>query len=97
MRCFHIRNIKGCGWVSVSSENINLPLGFETFKEYTEILDASNQDSMELEDEKESLCRYEFSVKWNKIDPIEKEGNAPLIIATGVDGFLYFSKSCLVS
>tara|TARA_B100000768_G_C11283547_1_gene380303 strand:- start:1498 stop:5589 length:4092 start_codon:yes stop_codon:yes gene_type:complete len=82
LRCFHIRNIKGCGWVNVSSKNITLPLGVETFKEYEEILDASNQDSMELEDEKESLCRYEFSVKWNKLDPIEKEGNAPLIIAS---------------
>lgn len=82
LRCFHIRNIKGCGWVKVDSKDVQLPLGIETFKEYESTLEFSNQDSMELEDAKESLCKYEFSIKWNKLEPTEKEGNAPLIIAS---------------
>jgi DNA polymerase elongation subunit (family B) len=56
LRCFHIQNITGCGWVSV--ENVDL-----------------------IED-KQSYCDYEFEINWKKVKPIQKDVNAPLVIAS---------------
>ena len=57
LRCFHIRKISGCAWVSTTEyELIN-------------------------EDEKISRCKIEINVDWLKLNPINKDVNAPLIIA----------------
>jgi len=57
LRCFHLQDIKGCGWVQINKK--------DCFKLYNK-----------------SLCKYEFKINWKKIKPIEKEENAPLIIAS---------------
>ena len=59
LRCFHIRQITGCSWVST-----------EVFKE------------IKNEEEKKSYCDYEIIVDWRKLNPIEKDFNAPLRIAS---------------
>lgn len=58
LRCFHIRNVSGCGWVKINK--------------YQEI---------SVEDKK-SYCDIELVSKWTNIEPIEKDFNAPLIIAS---------------
>ena len=59
LRCFHIRKISGCSWVSVD--------------DYELIKNKHN---------KKTHCNIELKVRWNKIDPIQKEVNAPLRIAS---------------
>lgn len=59
LRCFHIKKISGCSWVSV--------------KKYTMI---------ESEFEKDSYCDIELQVDWKNIEPIEKDCNAPFVIAS---------------
>lgn len=61
LRCFHIQDISGCGWVQLKSDD------------YTIIDD---------EDEKESLSDIEVEIHWKKINPIQKETNAPFRIAS---------------
>ena len=82
LRCFHIKEIKGCGWVSIDSNKCKMPLDIKTFKEFNNILSTSDNNMIELNDDKESLCHYEMTIHWNNIKPIEKEENAPLIIAS---------------
>lgn len=82
LRCFHIKNIKGCGWIQVDSTKCNIPLDIKTFEEYNTIMSTSDNTKIELNDEKESLCHYEMTIHWNNITAIEKEVNAPLIIAS---------------
>lgn len=58
LRCFHIRNIKGCGWVSVEKYyNVKKSL-------------------------KETYCDIEINCDWRKINPIEKDTNAPFRICS---------------
>ena len=82
LRCFHIKNIKGCGWIQVDSNKCTIPLDIKTFEEYNTIMSTSDNTKIELNDEKESLCYYEMTIHWNNITAIEKEVNAPLIIAS---------------
>lgn len=82
LRCFHIKNVKGCGWIKVDSNKCNIPLDIKTFEEYNTIMSTSDNTKIELNDEKESLCHYEMTIHWNNITAIEKEVNAPLIIAS---------------
>jgi DNA polymerase elongation subunit (family B) len=58
LRCFHIKKIKGCGWVSTEK--------YRKIKKHN----------------KNSLCSIEISVNWQNLDPIEKDLNAPFIIAS---------------
>ena len=71
LRCFHIRDIKGCGWVSVNLKDCILPDECKTFED-------CNNDMID----KKSLCHYEFSIDYRKINSIEKNVNAPFIIAS---------------
>lgn len=71
LRCFHIRDIKGCGWVSVNLKDCILPDECKTFED-------CNNDIID----KKSLCHYEFSIDYRKINSIEKNVNAPFIIAS---------------
>ena len=82
LRCFHIKGIKGCGWIRINSKDANIPCGLESFQDYDNVMNASNQDTMELDDCKESMCHYEMTIHWNKIESIEKENNAPFVIAS---------------
>lgn len=82
LRCFHIKGIKGCGWIRINSKDANIPCGLESFQDYDDVMNASNQDTMELDDCKESMCHYEMTIHWNKIESIEKENNAPFVIAS---------------
>ena len=82
LRCFHIRNIKGCGWISIDSNKCKIPLDIKTFKEYDTIMNISDNTKIELNDEKESLCHYEMTIHWNNINTVEKEVNAPFVIAS---------------
>lgn len=60
LRCFHIQNITGCGWVSVNYKDCNF-----------------------VEDnDKNSYCNYEFEINWKKVKAIQKDVNAPLVIAS---------------
>ena len=59
LRCFHIRDISGCSWVSVEEYKQN-----------------------KKEENKKTYCDIELSVDWKKINPIKKEFNAPLRIAS---------------
>ena len=58
LRCFHIRKISGCSWVSI-----------EDYKKIKSI-------------NKESYCDIEINVDWEKLNPIKKDFNAPLKIAS---------------
>ena len=58
LRCFHIRNIKGSGWVKV-----------EKFYNVKKSL-------------KETYCDIEINCDWRKVNPIEKDVNAPLRICS---------------
>jgi DNA polymerase elongation subunit (family B) len=58
LRCFHIRKISGCSWVSTDK--------------YNKIKKAN----------KESYCNIEINVDWEQLNPIEKDCNAPLRIAS---------------
>ena len=58
LRCFHIRNIKGSGWVNV-----------EKFYNVKKSL-------------KETYCDIEINCDWRKVNPIEKDVNAPLRICS---------------
>ena len=58
LRCFHIRNIKGSGWVNV--------------EKYYKVKKSL----------KETYCDIEISCDWRKINPIEKDINAPLRICS---------------
>lgn len=71
LRCFHKRDIKGCGWVSVNINDCILPEDCKTFE------DCNNKDI-----EKESLCYYEFTINYKKLNSIEKDINAPFVIAS---------------
>lgn len=71
LRCFHIRDIKGCGWVSVNLKDCILPDECKTFED-------CNNDMID----KKSLCHYEFSIDYRKINSIKKNVNAPFIIAS---------------
>lgn len=71
LRCFHMKDIKGCGWVSVNINDCILPDECKTFE------DCNNKDI-----EKDSSCYYEFSINYKKINSIEKNINAPFVIAS---------------
>jgi DNA polymerase elongation subunit (family B) len=58
LRCFHIRKIRGCDWISTDK--------------YKKIKN----------DKKKSLCSIEIIVDWQNLNPIQKDFNAPLIIAS---------------
>ena len=58
LRCFHIRKISGCSWVSIEN--------------YKKVKTAN----------KDSSCTIEIKANWQDINPIIKENNAPLIIAS---------------
>jgi len=58
LRCFHIRNIKGSGWVSVD-KYYNVPKKV-----------------------RETYCDIEINCDWRKINPLEKDVNAPLRICS---------------
>ena len=58
LRCFHIRNIKGSGWVNV--------------EKYYKV-----KKSM-----KETYCDIEIHCDWRKVNPVEKDVNAPLRICS---------------
>ena len=59
LRCFHIRDISGCSWISTNDYEL---VGDSLLKE--------------------SLCDIEIIVDWRKINPIKKDTNAPLRIAS---------------
>lgn len=56
LRCFHIKDIKGSGWVRI--------------EKYTPIPKMC----------KETHCDIEISCNWKKVNPLEKDMNAPLRI-----------------
>jgi DNA polymerase delta subunit 1 len=60
LRCFHIRKIRGCDWISIDADK------------YKKI----------KKDNKDSLCSIEVNVNWENINPVKKDVNAPLIIAS---------------
>lgn len=72
LRCFHIQNIKGCSWIQVDKKDCELPDNCEEF---------TDSESID-EDDKLSLCDFEFTINWKKLKPIERDYNAPLIIAS---------------
>ena len=59
LRCFHIKKVSGCSWVSV-----------DKYKQ------------VKLEIEKKSHCDIEIIVDWRQMNPIQKDRNAPLRIAS---------------
>ena len=59
LRCFHIRDIPGCGWVR-----------------------ANKYKLIEDEDEKQSSCDYEIVLKYDNLEPIKKDSNAPFRICS---------------
>ena len=60
LRCFHIQDISGCGWVKITKDKYKL------IKDY----------------DKESVANIEIEIFWRDINPITKETNAPLRIAS---------------
>ena len=60
LRCFHIRKIRGCDWVSIDTDK------------YKKV----------KKDNKNSVCNIEVNVDWQNLNKIQKDMNAPLIIAS---------------
>jgi DNA polymerase delta subunit 1 len=73
LRCFHIKKISGCSWVSVSKY-------IKTEGKNDKIGDNMEDKTEDKTEGCESYCDIELRVDWRDIIPIEKDTNAPLRI-----------------